>query len=163
MAVRGEVSWNPRLPASFAVCSTAAEGRGHWSSSGTQTAGFICLLFRSQWLIKMVLYFLFIYLTETEWMIWVLQKKKKKKAFLFLKKMSCYLCDHVGASRCHSFSLSQQLTFCLTFIKAAKVHWHVNFWAMRHLLEQNLETDLSYVFEIEEKRRLILKVKFIYK
>lgn len=132
------------------ICSV--QGRGHWSSSATQTAGFICLLFRSQCLIKTLLYFLFIYLTETEWMIWVSEKKEK------MMSCRCYHCDH-------SFCLSLSLThFFLTFIKAAEVHWHLNFCNATFIrTEFGNRFKWWCLWNRGEKSLSILKVKFIYK
>jgi len=125
LAVIGEASWDPRMPASFAVCREEVTG-----AALELTAGFICLLFRSQCLIKTLLYFLFI-LDRDRVNDMSLGEKRKEK----MKSCRCYRCDHVGASSLYlslTHSLYNTLFFSCIYQKCIGV------LLMRNLLEQNL-------------------------
>lgn len=114
LAVRGEVSWNPRMLASFAVCREEVTGAAlqlRLQDSFAFCSGL------SAWLKRYCIFSLYTWQRQSEWYESRRKKKRKEK----MMSCRCYHCDH-------SFCLSLSLThFFLTFIKAAEVHWHLNF------------------------------------
>ncbi len=104
----------------------------------------------SGWLKRYCIFSLYTWQRQSEW--YESHCLREKRAFIFRRcpvddifVIMWGLLAVILSVSVYPLSLSFSTThfFCLTFLKAAEVHWHVNFWLMRHLLEQNLETDLS--------------------
>lgn len=93
----------------------------------------------SGWLKRYCIFSLYTWQRQSEW--YESQCLREKKAFLFRRcpvdvifVIMWGLLAVILLSLCLPLSLFlNNSLFCLTFLKAAEVHWHVNLWLMRQL------------------------------